>query len=67
MKQMEKLQKEELQREELQRKIEAARKKLDKAIGNGYDETLCYKLSVELDRLVELYITNENGAEVSAT
>lgn len=42
--------------EKLQRDIESARKKLDAAIGKGYNEQICYSLSVELDRLIERYI-----------
>ncbi len=51
--------------EKLQRDIEIARKKLDQAIGDGSDEALCYELSVELDRLIERYITLEENTETS--
>lgn len=44
---------------ELQNEIETARKRLDDAIGNGYDEDVCYGLSVELDELIEQYIMME--------
>ncbi len=42
--------------EELRQEIEAARKKLDEAIGKGYNEQTCYSLSIELDELIERYI-----------
>jgi hypothetical protein len=41
----------------LQQEIEDVRKKLDDAIVNDYDEDICYRLSVELDKLIEDYIT----------
>ena len=62
----------------LLQEIEVVRKKLNKAMENGYDEEKCYKLSVELDQLIEQYIqldgqpgqpapgiTTEESAEVS--
>jgi len=42
---------------QLKQEIELVRKKLDNAIGEGYNEQTCYQLSVELDQLVEDYIS----------
>lgn len=42
---------------QLKRNIELVRKKLDNAIGEGYNEETCYSLSVELDQLIEDYIS----------
>lgn len=43
----------------LQAEIENARRKLDDAIRNGYNEEECYDLSVALDKLIERYIALE--------
>lgn len=53
--------------EELRKKIETARKKLDKAIADGCDEAIIYRISVELDHLIERYITLEENAEISVS
>ncbi len=49
--------------EKLKSSIEAARKKLEDAVGDDYQEQTCYSLSVELDKLIELYISLEEGAK----
>lgn len=41
--------------ERVRKDIEAARRKLNKAVGRGYSEQ-AYRLSLELDRLIELYV-----------
>lgn len=48
--------------EKLLREIEAARRRLDDAIGRGCSEQKCYMLSLELDRLIEFYIALEERA-----
>lgn len=40
----------------LKEKIEKARKLLEDSIGNGADPKIIYKLSVDLDELIEKYI-----------
>lgn len=42
--------------EGLQNEIEIVRKRLDNAVANGYNREACYSLSLELDRLIEVYI-----------
>lgn len=46
----------EISKEELVLLIEKARKKLDGSIANGEDYSYIYENSVELDRLIEIYI-----------
>lgn len=50
--------------EKLQRNIEVVRERLDHAVEKGYDEHACYSLSLELDRLIELYISMEEKRKV---
>ena len=42
--------------EGLRREIETVRGRLDNAVENGYNQEACYNLSLELDRLIEVYI-----------
>ena len=49
----------EISKEELVVCIEQARKKLDGSIENGEDYRYIYENSVELDRLIEIYIAME--------
>lgn len=51
--------------EKLLREIEAARRKLDDAIEEGYSEQMCYVLSLEMDRLIECYIACEEQTNIS--
>lgn len=50
--------------DKLRKEIEATRKKLDDAIKKGYNEQTCYKLSIELDRLIEIYIDVEERERI---
>ena len=50
--------------EKLQREIESARRKLDDAIARGCSEQMCYRLSLELDRLIEYYIILEERTSI---
>ncbi len=50
--------------ENLQREIETARRKLDDAIEGGCSEQMRYRLSLELDRLIEYYVILEERTSV---
>lgn len=55
---------------ELQEEIERERVKLDRMMdkaGNtdSHDDVACYKISVELDMLIEQYIELENAVHLS--
>ena len=45
--------------ERLRKEIEMVRRELDDAVENGYKEEDCYSLSLELDRLIEIYIAKK--------
>lgn len=49
----------EISKEELKQKIENARKMLNNSIDSGDDYENVYNYSVELDKLIELYIVSE--------
>ena len=46
-------------REELVQKIEAAREKLNRSVETGEEYKAVYQYSVELDHLIELYLSSE--------
>lgn len=48
----------EISKEELKQKIEDARKRLNHSIDSGDDYENIYSCSVELDKLIELYIVS---------
>lgn len=50
--------------EKLRRNIEVVRGKLNAAVSKGYDEQTCYGLSLELDRLIEIYISMKEKERV---
>ena len=49
--------------EGLQKEIEVVRGRLDNAVESGYNQEACYSLSLELDRLIEVYITKKEKME----
>lgn len=46
--------------------IEAARRKLNEAVGRGYNDQV-YRLSLELDRLIEIYVDMRENEDSSVT
>lgn len=48
-----------ISKEELVQKIEAARGKLNRSVETGEEYKAVYQYSVELDHLIELYLSSE--------
>lgn len=48
-----------ISKEELVQKIEAAREKLNRSVETGKEYKAVYQYSVELDHLIELYLSSE--------